>query len=337
MQWQKLGLVWAPNGEAEWACTHATLPVAQSLDDGRWWIYVSTRDASGKSRIARLTVDAAPLADDRPPRVLEVDPQPVLSLGAPGTFDDSGVMPSWLVGHGDELWLYYIGWNVIATVPYRLSIGLAISRDGGRTFERYAQGPVIDRSRHEPYFATAPCVLCEGARWRMWYVSCTGWETVLSRWEPCYHVKYAESANGVDWTITGASCIEAAAGDAVGRPCVFRRNGNYEMLYSYRSITNYRSIPGQGYRLGYADSADGVRWRRADDHAGLGRSCDGWDSQMLAYCWVQRQGAHTYLLYNGNGFGASGFGLARLASEDEGATSSTCSTAGDQTPTCVKM
>ena len=52
------------------------------------------------------------------------------TLGA--TFDDGGAMPSWLVEHGDILYLYYIGWTAGVTVSYRNSIGLAISDDGGR-------------------------------------------------------------------------------------------------------------------------------------------------------------------------------------------------------------
>jgi len=316
MQWQKCGFIWAPSGEADWARTHATLPVVQAIPNDRWWIYISTRDAQGKSRIARLTVDASDIGPGRPPRVLHFEPTPVLSLGEPGTFDDSGVMPSWLVADGDALRLYYIGWNVIGTVPYRLSIGLAISKDGGRTFQRYSQGPVVDRSDREPFFATAPCVHYENGVWRMWYVSCTGWRQILDRWEPCYHVKYAVSGDGFAWTITGKSCIDAEEGDAVGRPCVFRTGDGYAMLYSYRSITEYRTDPERAYRLGYAESKDGIHWQRMDDHVGIARSESDWDSQMIEYCWMQRQGDQTYLLYNGNGFGQSGVGIARSVSQN---------------------
>jgi hypothetical protein len=34
---------------------------------------------------------------------------------------------------------------------------------------------------------------------------------------------------------------------------------------------------------------------------------------MMEYCWVQQHEGETYLLYNGNGFGRTGFGIARLA------------------------
>jgi len=49
---------------------------------------------------------------------------------------------------------------------------------------------------------------------------------------------------------------------AFARPCVFKEDGVYKMFYSYRSVENYRSDPMQGYRLGYAESSDGVHWIR---------------------------------------------------------------------------
>jgi hypothetical protein len=311
MIWQKLGLIWAPNGEADWARTHATLPVVQTFSNDRWWVYVSCRDALGKSRVGRLTLDVSALPQGVP-RVVEFEPNPILSLGAPGAFDDSGVMPAWLVECGDEQWMYYIGWNVRGLIPYHVSIGLAISRDGGKTFQRASAGPVLDRSFREPYFTTTPCVLQEQDRWRMWYASGHGWREIDGKWEPAYHVNYAESADGISWTPAVASCIDAGADFAVCRPAVFKRADGYGMLYSYRYLTQYRTDPALAYRLGYAESADGVAWRREDAKAGIERSSEGWDAEMIEYCLLHEHRGQTYLLYNGNGFGRSGFGIARL-------------------------
>ena len=315
MKWEKLGLIWTPAGDLPWAQTHATLPAAQAIDWHRWWVYVGSRDANGKTRVARVTLDTEGLPQQLP-TVSHVDPEPVLSLGEPGTFDDSGVMPSWLVSTEDELRLYYVGWNVIGTVPYRLSIGVAVSKDGGQTFKRYSQGPLVNLSTREPFFATSPCVHREGDTWRMWYVSCTGWKFINNCWEPAYHVKYAESADGFDWNLTGISCVDAGEGTAIARPCVFRTENRYRMIYPLRATVDYRTKKEGAYRLGYAESGDGVRWERMDDRVGIERSESGWDSEMMAYCWVQQHASETYLLYNGNGFGRSGFGIARLTAWD---------------------
>ncbi len=139
-------MFWAPQGEADWVSTHASLPIVQCLSNDLWWIYLSIRDRHGKSRIGRIKADASAIAASGLPRVIMFDTTPVLSLGEPGTFDDSGLMPSWLVRYEDSLRLYYIGWNIAGTVPYRVSIGMAISNDDGEDVSTLFPG-TLNRSQ----------------------------------------------------------------------------------------------------------------------------------------------------------------------------------------------
>src|SRR3546814_19574077 len=68
-------------------------------------------------------------------------------------------------------YLYYIGWNPGSTVRMHLFGGLAVSTDGGRSFERASRAPVIERCAVNPYLNTAPFVLHEDGNWRMYYVT----------------------------------------------------------------------------------------------------------------------------------------------------------------------
>ena len=297
MKWIKQGVIFVADHNFEWMVSHASVPV---VDEAR--IYFGTRDQNGQSQTSYIEVEAG-----RPENVVYIHDRPVLPLGEPGTFDDSGIMPSWIVTHENKKYLYYIGWSPRVTVPYHLAIGLAVSEDGGRSFQKISDGPILDRSRDEPFFNTAPCVLKDEGRWRMWYVSCTGWEDG----EPRYHVKYAESADGIVWRKTGRVCIDYDdRTGAIGRPCVYRENGAYKMLYSYRGARDYRTDRTQSYRLGYAESGDGVTWTRRDDEVGIERSETGWDSEMMEYCYVHQYEGRSYLFYNGNGFGQTGIGYA---------------------------
>ncbi|MDZ4860945.1 MAG: hypothetical protein SGI88_18375 [Candidatus Hydrogenedentes bacterium] len=308
MKWEKKGVVFAPERNYDWMMSHASLPVADCISEDRIRIYFGCRDENGKSHTSYLEVAA-----DNPGEVLYVHDRPVLQWGSPGTFDDSGIMPSWILNHGGRKYLYYIGWNPQVTVSYRLSIGLAVSDDGGKTFEKYSIGPICDRAIDEPFFNTAPCVIKESDHWRMWYISCTGWETIDGHAEPHYHVKYAESEDGIYWVKTGKVCIDydSFAG-AIGRPCVFKDAGLYKMIYSYRSVKDYRTKREQSYRLGYAESKNGTDWVRKDSEVGIERSENGWDADMMQYCHYYKRGDGAYLFYNGNGFGKTGFGYAVL-------------------------
>jgi hypothetical protein len=311
MKWIKQGLVFAPNHNHDWIVSHAAVPVVDEVRDGVLRIYFGTRDSGGRSHPCYVEVEAA-----RPANLLYVRDEPLLALGRRGTFDEGGIIPSWLVSQGTKQYLYYIGWNPQVTVPYRLAIGLAISEDGGDSFQKVSEGPICDRSFDEPFFNTAPCVLVTGGKWQMWYSSCTGWEILNGVPEARYHLKYADSVDGITWRKTGLVCLDYDNfTKAIGRPAVFYEDGLYKMFYSYRGILNYRTDREQSYRLGYAESRDGLTWTRRNEDVGIDRSDDGWDSEMIEYAYRYEHQGRKYLFYNGNGFGATGFGYAVLAED----------------------
>ena len=169
----------------------------------------------------------------------------------------------------------------------------------------------MDRSEFDESWVAQPCVMKEQDKWRMWYLSCTKWEMVNNHPEPFYHVKYAESINGIDWERRGDICIDYDAfADAIGRPSVFIENGLYKMVYSYRNAVDYRINPSKSYRLGYAESADGIHFIRKDSDFNLIGAKQPWESQMHEYAHVLRMNGRLCMFYNGNGFGRSGFGYA---------------------------
>jgi hypothetical protein len=84
------------------------------------------------------------------------------------------------------------------------------------------------------------------------------------------------------------------------------------MWYCFRGSRGYRTSKAESYRIGYAESPDGIAWTRLDDRAGIERSAEGWDSQMIEYPFVWVHKGRKHMLYNGNGFGESGFGWAVL-------------------------
>jgi hypothetical protein len=231
-------------------------------------------------------------------------PDPVLSPGPLGGFDDSGAMGHCLVRHRGRVHLFYVGWTLGVTVPFATYIGLAISDNGGRTFERASRGPVVGRTDADPFLATTPWVLIENGRWRMWYASGTAWVPTNSGPKHYYRIVYAESADGMSWEPSGRVCIDYADQQeyAICRPCVLRDGDRYHMWFSCR---------GPAYRIGYAWSTDGLTWIRDDQQAGLWPGGEEWESRSVAYGFVFDYDSVRWVLYNGNDYGATGIGLAR--------------------------
>lgn len=305
MEWQKLGHVYTAGGEQPWARSRAYLPASLALDDYRIRVYVAFLDADLVGRVGYVDVDAS-----EPTRVLAVSQQPVLDAGRPGAFDDSGVNPASVFRHDGRIWLYYVGWQRSTRVPYLLFTGLAFSDDGGQSFQRHARVPVLDRSDAEPTLRSGAFVApAPSGGFRAWYVSGDSWVESGGRLRPVYGLRYAESPDGLEWPRQGMPCLEPAGPDeyGFGRPYVQDDGDRVRMWYSIRSHSH-------GYRLGYAESSDGIEWERRDDEAGIDVSADGWDSEMIHCGWVQPAESGPYLFYNGNGYGETGFGVAVVRS-----------------------
>jgi hypothetical protein len=308
MNWIKKGLIFSASGQYPWMQSHTQLPTVDRRDD-KWRIYFGTRDTRNRSVVSFIDVNP-----ENPAEVLYVSDHPALSLGDLGCFDDSGVIPSSIVEHAGINYLYYIGVNVGTTVPYRYSIGLAVSYDDGSNFIRKFMGPVMDRTPMEPQLCTCPCVCRENGHWRMWYSSCLRWDVLANKPEPIYHVRYCESTDGVTWERKGRVCVDFASTDegGIGRPSVLRGHGLYRMWFSYRDAEDYRTNKSHSYRIGYAESTDGIEWTRNDSLVGIDVSESGWDSEMIAYPYLFEHKGRVYMFYNGNGFGRSGLGYAVL-------------------------
>jgi hypothetical protein len=298
-KWIKQGLIFAPSDNGDWLHTHAALPVVERRADS-YRVYFSSRDKQGRAQVGYFET-----SPDALNKVTRVSDQPAISLGPLGAFDDSGVTTSWIVNHENKKYHYYSGWTLGVTVPFYFFIGLAISHDAGETFERVSAGPILERNSCDPYLTASPCVLVEEGVWRMWYVSGTGWHLQNEKPQHRYHIKYAESADGIHWQRSGVVCIDYQSPEeyAIARPCVIKEGGIYRMWYSYR---------GSSYRIGYAESADGLQWIRKDQESGIDVSTSGWDSEMIEYPYVFEHQRQHYMLYNGNDYGKTGIGLAVL-------------------------
>jgi len=304
MRWTKKGLVYAPAAAHGWDREYAHLPTAYAVDTRTLRIYFASLDEKRHGRIGYVEVDA-----EEPSRITAIGPHPVLDIGAPGLFDDSGVNPACIVNRGGDQYLYYIGWQRAEQVPYMLFAGLAISSDGVR-FRKVSRTPVLDRTPEEPFIRSSTTVLSEGSSLRCWYVSALNWTTIHGVLYPEYVIRHAESTDGIRWKSYSDICIPLVDDEfGIGRPWVLKDGGLYRMWYSIRS----RSAP---YRLGYAESDDGVRWERKDHESALPRSETGWDSEMICYPCVIDAIGRRYLFYNGNRHGASGFGYAVLGGPD---------------------
>lgn len=307
MKWKKLGLVFCAKNNFDWMQTHAMVPIAEWLEEDRFRVYFTSRDTKNRGHGGYLEINI-----NFPQNILYLHDKPILSPGGLGCFDDSGVVPTSLVIIGQKKRLYYVGINLGVTVSMRNAIGLAEWDDSQQAFKRLFTGPVIDRSKDKPHFVASPEVKLDEAGFHAWFASCTKW--VVHNEVPMhyYNLEYASSNNGIDWKRDGTIAIDFQDEYeyAIAMPRIIKNNNVWQMWFCSRATRDTDT-----YRIRYAESPDGRQWIRKDNLVGIDVSESGWDSEMICYPFVFDHKGKRYMLYNGNGYGRTGFGIATLESE----------------------
>jgi predicted GH43/DUF377 family glycosyl hydrolase len=280
-------------------------PTPHKLDDELLRIYVGCLDDSNIGRVGYVDVRL-----DRPADVVRIATEPVLDIGSPGCFDDHGVVPTSVLQVGDELWLYYGGFQLAEHGRYKQFTGLAVSRDGGNSFERVSSAPILGPTASELIARTSAFVRRVGDHFQMYYSGGSSWIDRGGKALPVYNLRELTSQDGRSWGADGRVVLDFASDDehVIGRAWPLpTRDGVQRMLLSVRSTS-------RDYRLGLAASEDGRTWDRRDHETGIDVSTEGWDARSMAYGSIVEHGGSAYLFYCGDQRGRAGFGYAELDS-----------------------
>lgn len=301
MRWEKLGFVFGPDGKLPWARHSALTPTPILLSDGTLRVYAGFRDDLGRSRVGFVDVDP-----EDPTRVVWASEQPVLDLGGKGAFDEYGMILGDIVSDGGLLRMYYVGFQRPPRDKFFAFTGLAESCDGGESFRRRLDEPVLGPVTEGRTIRALHTVRREGEVWRAWYAIGSAWEDLGGTPYPRYSIAYGESADGISFPKEGVRCVEPARDEyRIGRPRVLPWKDEYRMFYTYGTRMG-------DYRAGCATSPDGVVWERRDEEIGIKPSRSGWDSRHLSYLAPIKVEGRILAFYNGNDMGRAGFGCAEL-------------------------
>ncbi|MDI3318639.1 hypothetical protein [Pinibacter soli] len=301
MRWIKKGLIFSSKNQPVWSKNSALTPSPILLGD-KIRVYAGFRDDEGVSRIGFVDLNA-----DCPNEIIGVSDKPVLDIGEPGTFDDNGVILGDVIADGDQIRMYYVGFQLVKRAKFLAFSGLAISNDNGNTFERVSNAPILDRSNNQHFIRAIHTALNDNGTWKIWYAAGNKWEIINGQPFPCYNIYYTESKNGIDFNNPAQFCVDNIWPEyRIGRPRVYKISDNKYLLFYTKGTIHGDYFPG------VATSTDGINWVRKDDQLGIELSNEGWDSETLCYPSLLNYKNKVYMFYNGNKMGADGFGYAEL-------------------------
>lgn len=227
--------------------------------------------------------------------------KPILELGKIGSFDHYGVMPTDIVTLKDGTkYLYYVGWSKRLDVPYHNSTGLAISKDNGKTWKKYSEGPIFNTSAKEPGFIGTISISHTNedkyTHWVMYYSS-AHWEEINGKLEPVYDIKSATSKDGINWECTEITNLKLF--NEEGGIASFRKFKDY-FFFSVRNKFDYRTNLNNSYRIKSTNSNM--------EYETLELSPEG-DENMCAYPFLVDEEDRIIMFYNTD-FGSKGISYA---------------------------
>jgi hypothetical protein len=298
--WRKIGRIFEPaSGLHPKLLSHAANPLAVHVEGGLYRVYYSGRDGSSRSSVGSFDFDM------RARRIVAINQRPEFEHGPCGSFYADGVSIG-CIYHPKRRGpcILFMGWQNPPGSHWRGDIGrLRLGRDRRLTLD--ADTPFIGATTHDPISLSYPAVIESDGGYLMWYGSTIKWDA--GNGEMLHVIRGARSTDGESWVRAPELDLpfEVGIAQAFSRPAVVRNvDGSLDMWFSYRSGT------GTPYRIGRACSADGTGWELRLAESGIDVSESGWDSEMIEYPHVFHSGGERFLLYNGNGYGKTGIGLA---------------------------
>ena len=304
-RWRKLGQLYVPQktGRHPKLTSHAANPLPVHIEGDVYRIFYSGRDAQNRSSVGAVDIDI------RCRTIITDHYEPVFEHGKPGSFYSDGVSIGSCYVLNGSLYMLFMGWQNPPFQHWRGDIGrLLVTED--LNLNLVDSRPFVNRDSIDPLSLSYPWVQATSSGgFEMWYGSTLAWDA--GNGEMLHVIQHAISADGESWIKNGVAIpYEIGKAQAFSRPTVLLcENGEYEMWFSYRCGT------GKKYRIGYARSSNKVNWVLDLASSGIYVSSSGWDSEMIEYPYIFRHRNQIYMLYNGNGYGLTGFGLALLEKE----------------------
>jgi hypothetical protein len=286
--WEKRGMIYEVQNDCSKLLTHASNPVALHLNDDVFRVFYSGRDQNNRSSVSYVDIDFDSF------NIVDDNKNPIVCFGEEDSFYSHGITIGNIWNVGNDSFMGFMGWQHRSNQHWRGDIGKI-------NLSTNEVSLVLGKNNVDKVSLSYPFVLKDGQTYKMWYGSTISWTSEND--EMIHVINYAESKDSVNWELKGESIPwKIGVAQAFSRPTVLKIEGKYHMWYSYRSGD------GTPYRIGYSSSTDGIKWTQSSSNIDV--SADGWDSQMVCYPFVFRHKNKLFMLYNGNSYGKSGFGVA---------------------------
>ena len=257
-------------------------------------IYITGRDEYNRSVIGKAMWDAS-----NPGKLINIDSNPIMSLGPLGTFFDSGTSYPCVIEVGNEVYMYFTGWMQGISIPFYNNIGLSFMQKDG--FFKPKASPVIKLDDEDCFGSGSMQVIRNKEEFLMLYTSFKNWTIENNKPKHSYILKKTTSKDGIKWSNTREIVklhkdfnFENICKPFLHEDDLFFCARNNDKDYSIFVVSNFFSNTSKPEKMNFnIDSAT-------------------WDSKGQAYPTVISFNEKKFIFYSGNNYGRGGMGVAEI-------------------------
>lgn len=299
--WEKIGPIVEPfKTTIPWIGSHAGSAFAMPTNHVDIFdLYVTGRDSQNRSQIGKLKIQ---FKNYKQIEIVDFQDSPILVHGVKGQFDADGVAYPWIVTMPDqELYLYYVGWQIDSIYGFKNTIGLAKKPRNSNIFLKNSHNPILPISSQTPMGTGSCSVYFEQGCWEMYYTHFREWDQSNKIAVPNYTIGYAQSTNGLDWIVKKDNLIRNFQLPRSCRPNLIKTKQEANMWFCAR----------QDQYMIYQSKYDANKMELSTPTLDLEPSKNStWDSESVAYPHIFNHKNKRYMIYCGNEYGKGGLGIA---------------------------
>jgi predicted GH43/DUF377 family glycosyl hydrolase len=291
--WIKKGILLKPNRKLDWMSHHLGPTYAVCRKNRYIDVYFSARNKENLSSIGKFTFDTKQKTITRCKKIF--------TFSKSHLPDEHGVSYPVIYNFNNKIYLFYVGWKKNSKYKFENNLIIAVKKN-----KKFVRIKKIFNSRLSPFGSGSCFVLKKNNIHYMWFTSFI--KKKLKRKNNLHYeylIKLAKSKNLMNWKVEPKACInfKSKNENAISKPSVIFKDKQYHMWFCYR---------GKRYKIGYANSKDGLVWKREDNKLKFIGKNYNWDNLEKCYPSVVNIGGKIYMIYSGNNYGKTGIGYSVL-------------------------
>ena len=300
IRYSRLGRIFGPDSFAssQSPITYTSNPVVIQMQNSIFRIYFNSRDSQNRSNVWSVDFDFESLKVIQNSLRVQIE----IGINTP-KYCRAGISLGSDFSLDNQRYIGFMGWYLPDRAHWMGEIG-RLEIDEAYNLELIDGSPWIGISKEDPISLSYPAIHQTADGLDVWYGSTHTWDAGNGEMLHLLERRRVTHEFGTE-KIAGILPFELGIAQAFSRPAILNTDWGTLFSYSVRGNTDK-------YRIAFRSLNATYKSIQFGEPVSFLPSTEEWESEMVEYPYLVTYKGEVYMFYNGNRFGKSGVGLARI-------------------------